>query len=541
MARAPSPPRTGCAVVSGVFLIAVGSLFLAHNGLSFIGVSPVRVGMQALIWFGAYWPLLLVAWGIYTVYQRIAHRERSYVTAAEIVILAGILISGLVIRGAGRAMEAVATEVSLDDFAFVLGPNFLGPAHRVVEIESFALDEASVLVIENHGGEVVVVGSDDPDLEVNMTKQIHSFSATDAERALSQVSLEFQPGDEARLHTLTGQAGRAVLTHLEIRAPRTMSVRVANRRGAVRLEDLNAPADVATTHGDVEVSNLSSGIEVRTSHATIRLERISGSIVARNEHGAVRAVGVHGDVTAETEHGSITIEDVTGNVTLKTEHGTVRATNITGGVDIESPYSEVSVERAGASVTIASSHRPVFVHDVGGRLDLVSRYARVIVRGVARGVSIENLHRPVSVADVRGSVSVTGEKCPVEVDAVDGAITIATTHDDIRVSELSASLDIRASDADVDVTAKRLAGTVWVETSRGDVTIVLPADASARVTASTRDGELRSEFHSVTSTDGADRRQQQWAGVLGSGSHPLTIVTSYGDITLMRTDPVDPR
>ena len=537
MARAPRPPRTGCAVVSGVFLIAVGSLFLAHNVLSFIGVSPVRVGMQALIWFGAYWPLLLVAWGIYKVYQRIAHRERSYVTAAEIVILAWILVSGLVIRGAQRAMEEIATEVSLDDFTFVLGPDLLGPAHRVVETESFDLDGASVLIIENQRGEVVVIGSDNPDLEVNMTKQIHSFSAAGAERALSQVSLELQSGDEAKLHTSRGQGGRAVLTHLEIRVLRTMSVRVANRRGAVRLEDLNAPADVSTTHGGVEVSNLSSGIEVQTSHATIRLERISGSIVARNEHGAVRAVGVDGDVTAETEHGSITIEDVTGNVALKTEHGTVRATNITGGVDIESPYSEVSVERAGGSVTIASSHRPVFVHDVGGRLDLVSRYARVIVRGVARDVSIENLHRPVSVADVRGSVFVTGEKCSVEVDAVDGAITIASTHDDIRVSDFSGSLDIRASDADVNVTAKRLADTVRVETSRGDVTIGLPADASARVTASTRDGELRSEFQSLTSTEGAELRQQRWEGVLGSGTHPLTIVTSYGDIVLTRVGP----
>ena len=540
MPRAPSPPRSGCAIVSGVLLIAVGSLFLAHNVLSFIGVSPIRVGTQVLIWFGAYWPLLLVAWGIYKVYLRIAHRERSHVTAAEIVILAWILVAGLVIRGAERAMETLATEVSADDFAFVLGPDLLGPAHRVVETASFDLDGASVLVIENHRGEVVVSGSDNPDVEVNMTKQIHSFSAADAERALSQVSLEFQPGDEAKLHTSRGQGGRAVLTRLEIRVPRTLSVRVANRRGAVRLEDLNAPAHVTTTHGNVEASNLSSGIEAQTSYATIRLEQISGSIVARNEHGAVRAVDIDGDVTAETEHSSITIEDITGNVALKTDHGTVRATDITSGVDIESPYSEVSVERAGGSVTIASSHRPVFVHDVGGRLEIVSRYARVIVRGVARDVSIENLHRPVSVADVRGSVSVTGEKCSVEVDAVDGAITIASTHDDIRVSELSASLDIRASDADVDVTARRLTDTVRVDTSRGDVTIGLPADASARVTASTRDGEIRSEFQPLTSIEGDDRRQQRWEGVLGSGTHRLTLVTSYGDITLTRTDP-DPR
>lgn len=528
--------------MSGVALIAIGSLVLAHNALRFIGVSPIRVGAQSLSWFGAYWPLLLVAWGSYKVYQRIAHPERSYVTATEVVILTWILVSGLVVRGAERAMEAWAAELSPDDFAFVFVPDLLGPAHRVTQIESFDLNGASVLIVENRRGRVVVIGSDDPILEVTLVKQVSSFSNADAERALAQVSLEFQPGDEAKLHTSWEGGGRAVLTDLEIRAPRTMSVRVTNRRGAVRLEDLSAPADVTTTHGQVEVSNLSSGVEVQTSHATIRLERISGSIVAVNERGAVRAIDIDGDVTVETEHGSITVENISGDVSLKTEHGAVRAIDITGGVEIASPYSEVSVEHAGGNVTIASSHRPVFVHDVSGHLELASRYARVVVRGVAGDVSIENLHRPVSVADVRGSVSVTGEKCSVEVDAVDGAITIASTHDDIRVSELSASLDIRASDADVDVTIKRLAGSVRVETTRGDVTFDLPADASARVTASTLDGELRSEFPSLTSTDGTERRQQRWEGVLGSGRHPLTIVTSYGDIALTRIDPgAEPR
>ena len=544
MPEAASPPRSGCAVVSGVTLIAIGALVLAHNALSFIGVSPIRVGAQSLSWFGAYWPLLLVAWGIFKVYQRIAHPERSHVTATEIVILAWILVSGLVIRGAERAMEEWAEELSPDDVAFVLGPDLLGPAHRVAETESFDLDGASVLIVENRRGRVVVIGSDNPTLEVNIVKQVSSFSDDEAERAFAQVILEFQPGDEAKLHTSWERGGRAVLTDLEVRAPRTMSVRVTNRRGAVRLEGLNAPAHVTTTHGHVEVSNLASGIEVQTSHATIRLERIAGSIVARNEHGAVSAIDIDGDVTVETEHSSVTVENVSGDVSLETEHGAVRATDVSGGVEITSPYSEVSVERAGGSVIIASSHRPVFVHDVSGRLDLVSRYARVVVRGVAGDVSIENLHRPVSVADIRGSVSVTGEKCSVDVDAVEGAITITSTHEDIRVSELNASLDIRASDADVNVTAKRLADSVRVETTRGDVIFGLPADASAQVTASTRDGELRSEFPSLTSiaiARATEPRQQQWEGVLGSGRHPLTIVTSYGDIALMRTDPVDPR
>lgn len=520
--------------MSGVFLIAVGSVVLLHNVLGVLGVSPVRVGARALEWYGAYWPLLLIAWGAYKVYLRFHRPGASHVSAAEIVILTWILVAGLAVRGAQHAMSELEVHLSAEEIASFLGPDLLGPPHRAVERASFELAGTSVLVVENRLGRVTILGSNENALDVTLTKQIHRFSEQDAERALREVELEFRAGDEARLTTTIGQDRQPSLaTDLEIRVPRAVSVRVDNERGAVRLEGLDAPARVSTTHGNVEVARLGAGVDARTSHATIRLEAIAGPVVARNEHGAIHASGVSGDVVAEAEHSSIAVEDITGNLSAATEHGAVRVMGVGGSVDIESPYSEVSVERAEKTVTIASSHRPVFVHDVGGRLQVKSRYARVVVRGVSADVSVENLNRPVSVAGVRGTVSVSGEKCEVGVDGVDGAVTIATSHEDIRVSDFGAGLDIRASDADVEVRAARMEGSVHIETSRGDVNVVLPADVSARVSARTRRGELLSELGGVLERhDDPDARR--WEGNLGSGAHPLTIVTSYGDIALER-------
>jgi DUF4097 and DUF4098 domain-containing protein YvlB len=160
-----------------------------------------------------------------------------------------------------------------------------------------------------------------------------------------------------------------------------------------------------------------------------------------------------------------------------------------------------------------------------------------VVRGVSQSVTVGNANRPVSVFDVAGNVAITAEKSSVEVHAIEGAITIASTDDDIRVSDFGSSLDIRASDANVDVTATRIADTVRVETSRGDVSFSLPSTASVNLIASTRDGELRSDFQNLTSTRSDDTRQRRWEGMLGSGSYPLTIVTSYGDIVLTRVEP----
>lgn len=537
MAETPRPPRSGCAVISGVFLITVGSLFLASNVLGSMGVSPLRAGIQTLVWFGTYWPVLLIAWGIYKVYQRFRSPESSHVTSLEVVALVWILVMGLAIRGVGRMVTELGVHASVDDFAGLLGPALLGPAHRIFEEETFDPGSAAVLVVENPSGQVVVSGSDEATLQVRLVKQIRSFSEADAMRALSSVDLEFHAGDERAQLSLSDDDSRAIRTDLEIRVPKTLSLKIVNHHGGVRIEGVEAPAEVTTANGDVEAVNLTAGIDVETRRATIRLEQISGGTKARNEHGDIHAISIVGDVSAITEHATIITEHVDGSVTLRTEHGTVRATDVTGNVEVASPYSEVSVERSGGSVSIVSSHRPVFVYEIARGLEIVAPYARTLVRGVDGDASIETRHGRVSVADVQGIVSVTGEHNEVDVASVRGNVAVESSHEDVRVSDFGSALTIQTVHADVEVVAHRLAGAVRVETSYGDVSIGLPANASVELVATTRDGELRSELFELTKTGERRQREQRWEGALGTGAHRVSLATSYGNIAITQVRP----
>jgi DUF4097 and DUF4098 domain-containing protein YvlB len=538
--------RSGCAVITGVLLIGIGSVFLAVNVLSFVGVSSLRVGIQVLAWYGVYWPLLFIAWGAYKIFERVKHPGRSYVTAPEIVVLVWILISGLAIRGVGRIAEEVATDVSLEDFASLFGSEFLGPTHRAVDDASFELVNTRVLVIDNGHGDVVIRGADEPRLRVTMTKQIHGFSDTDVDSAFAAVHLDFsgdgqgEPSRFARLKISRGERARGVRTDLEIQVPKNVSVKLSNARGSVRLEDLTALAEIKTTHGDVEVTNLSAGLDVETKFATIRLDRISGQVTAKNQHGSISAIHVDGDVTATTEHSLVTAEHVTGTLHLRTDHGSVRAADIGGSVEITSPYSEVSVERAGGDVSVRASHRPVFVHDVAGGLEVVARSARILVRGVAGDVSIDGRHRPVSVADVQGKVSVIGEQNAVYVDSVGGAVSVESSHEDVHVSNFAVGLTIRTSHADVGVDVSRVNDAIEVETSYGNVSLALPASASVQLQATNRDGGFSSELPELAGELDAGERsdgQRRWEGALGDGIHRVTLATSYGDIVLTRVSP----
>ena len=521
----------------GVLLIVLGTTALTYNLSGFLGFSFVRLAREALSWFGTYWPALLIAWGVYKIYVRLRHPEQSHVGAAEVVILAWILVLGLVVRGGERILGDMSINVTLDDMAIVVGPELYGPAHHFTERHTYALDildGAEVLVIENERGEVTVSGWDEEGLEVLITRRVHDFSEVEAQAIADELDLLFTVDEgRARLRTSRPEGSRPVFTDLEIRAPTSMRINVLNERGAIRLKNLEGAVEASTGHARVEAENLTGGVTVATSHAPIRLERITGRAEARTRNGAVVATSIDGDLLVETRNGSVSAEGVTGSATLRTRHANVRVSDVEGRVKVEAHDAEVSVERVHQGVTITTRNQPVFVSDVEGELTLETRNSSVIARAIRGDVVVENQYRPIRLTDIEGRVRIDGPQCEVDLESIAGPIVIESSDKDVRVTDFASGLEIRSTHARLHVLTERFAGAVHLETTYGDVELWLPSNASAALTARTRDGEMRSELGLLEESSVNDR-ERQWTATLSNGAHPLTISTSYHNIALRK-------
>ena len=524
--------RSGCAVVFGVLLIAVGSVVLAHNVFTFFGVSSLRFAREGLFWFGTYWPLLIIGWGAY----KIISRKRSPVSAAEIVLLVILVGFGLLARGVERGMDELAVHVSLDEAAGVLGPELFGPAHRFTSTESFELGAAAGLDIETRNGRVVVLGLDEPstNITVDVLKRVYSVSEDDAKRAAEDVQLAFEPGERARLTLNRGDDGRAVRGDLVVRVPRAIGVEIRNRNGAIRVERIDGAVSVRTSNAGVEAYDLGSGIEAVTRHGAIRLERIVGRTEATTRHGTIRVEHIDGALIAKTSHRAVTAENVTGSAKIETRHASVTAFDIGGDVDVSARQSEITVERVSGVVTISGQYGAVFANGLDDALTIRTKNANVMARHVEGDVLIENDYRPVRVMDVSGSVTVDGKNCEVTIENVSGAVGVETSYETVTVSDFRSSLAIESSHAELDVRTSALAGAVTLETTYGDVALELPPAASASLTARARSGDVSSDFDELARGESDDRESTVWRGSLGDGVHPVTITTSYSDVQLKR-------
>lgn len=146
-----------------------------------------------------------------------------------------------------------------------------------------------------------------------------------------------------------------------------------------------------------------------------------------------------------------------------------------------------------------------------------------------------------SAVDVRGTVPtgtpirVTMESGSIELSAVDGPLEIANEHGSVRVAGVGRPVTIETRNGDVELGMRLVPsdGSISVTTHNGDITLALPASASAQLEARTSAGAIRTTGLSYTNR----RLQQTGAGArftsqLGQGNASIELRTENGSITI---------
>ncbi|HJS75719.1 MAG TPA: hypothetical protein VJ921_15610, partial [Vicinamibacteria bacterium] len=331
--------RSGCALLLGVLLILSGVLFLAQN---LFAVSLLPLFRQALLLFIDYWPVLLVLWGASKIYQRFAHPAQARVGAFEVVLLLFLVLCGLSLGAARRALERVSGE-KLEDLIGFSSASFLGaPAHVFPSEAHFEIGAASGLAIHNPGGQVRIQGGDGPSIEVSIEKRVRHESADEASAIADKVKLEFDAsGPTARLSVALPEGATPIESDLAVRLPRNLAVSVENRRGRVTALDLQGAVRIETAHEGIEAENLDGGLEATTRHGDIRVRSIAGTVQLVSRGGSVLAENVKGDLRAETSHGRLVAEDVAGKATLENRHAPIEAARIGGDLSVTAQNADV--------------------------------------------------------------------------------------------------------------------------------------------------------------------------------------------------------
>lgn len=132
---------------------------------------------------------------------------------------------------------------------------------------------------------------------------------------------------------------------------------------------------------------------------------------------------------------------------------------------------------------------------------------------------------PIHATTVTGSIRVVGATAPVVAGTVDGEIDAETIGGPVQA--FSVNGDVRAA-----VRGFADTGAVKVTTVNGSVTLELPADVDARVSANTVNGDITSDFPLTTSGKLVAHHAH---GVIGDGGRRIELNAVNGSVRLARS------
>jgi DUF4097 and DUF4098 domain-containing protein YvlB len=474
------PYRFRRSITGPVILIGIGVLFLLSN----LGVIQ---RWQLWHWFGHWWPVLLIVWGVIALVEHSSAHRMGYRTrhlgGGGIFLLILLVALGVSAHYSSEVnWGGVRDQLQMDDD---LG-GFFGTAYTFDDTlqQSFPKDGNLRIVCDR--GALNIMPSDDDQIHVVVHKKLYGHDQNEAnkynEGSKPQITVT---GNSVLLNANTDGAGdHGVTADMDISVPANAAVDIASRRGDVTVNDRKANVKASVQHGD------------------LTLTEIGGPVQVTIEKGSLRATQISGDVSVTGHVDSVNIEDVSGAVSLNGDF-----------------YEDIRLSKIAKSVIFKTSRSDMEFASLAGDLDIASDE----VRGseLAGPSRVSSSSKDIHLEDVSGDLDVQSNNGDVEITTSGkqpaGKISVATEHGDVAVT----------------MAAKTIPDKVNVATEHGDITLTLPTGAGFQVSAVTRKGDVSSEFDAIKVDE--NNGTTKASGSVGSGNSKLQVATDTGDIKIAKS------
>lgn len=451
----PPPPvyRYRRSLAGPLILILIGVLFLLRN-----------VGVHIPVWhfFGRFWPLLIIIWGVVALVEHFVALRNGYQTRGlgglGVLLLLFIVIAGLAAHHSSDVnWEGMRDQIQINDD---LGGMF-GKAYTFDDTIEQSFPAGGSLRIVSDRGTINVTPADGNTIRVAVHKKLYANNQDDAnkynEGTKPQITLN---GSNMLLNANTNGAGdHGVQADMDVFVPRDAAVEVASKRG------------------DVSISTRKADVKLTVQHGDIALNEITGSAKMSLDKGSIRASNISGDVDIDGRVDDVTLEDVKGAVKLNGDF-----------------FNDIRLSKIGKTVEFKSARSDIALASVPGDLQISGDSLRA--------------------TDASGPMRLVTRSKEIHLEGVTG---------DIQVENANGDIEIHAAD-------KLPMGKMNLNGKHGDISLTIPANAGFQLEATTRKGDITTDFGSlkVDSSSGGSHA----SGTVGNGASKLQINADTGDIRI---------
>ena len=277
---------------------------------------------------------------------------------------------------------------------------------------------------------------------------------------------------------------------------------------------------------DVVIDSANGGYTVHPvsqddSHGNVRVDldiSVPSNVVlaATTQHGDVEISGVAGAVAATSGEGNVQVHDSGSDVAARIMRGDARVLNSAGNVSVSGHGTEIEITDVKGDATVNGEF-----------------YGPIRVRNVAKTAHYTSQHGEIQVAKLTGLLEL--DSGSLEISDAGGAVKIATSEKSIDVENVAGKLSIVDRNSAIrvgyDDPPKE---EINIANSSAGVDLTLPSEASFEINAVSTGGRADSDFEGAMINTTNDGGNGKIMGRAGTGGPKITIVTSYGKISLRK-------
>jgi hypothetical protein len=413
----------------------------------------------------------------------------------EVLLVVVLILAGLVVY------QVQTGHWNLD---FNWGGDFAGFGKEYASEETRTIDAPlppAIEVVNGHGW-IEVRGGDQQNVVLTFKKVVWRRTEEEAKDVADRLKYTLTTAaDKLTLATNRDEFRKKNFeTGFVLTVPRTMTVRVTNSYGIVRLEGIKE-ATVRNRHGEIFATDIDGPCTLETSYEDVEAQDIRGGCRIINSHGDVRAVSVMGDIYAETSYARVRIEDAG-------QKAEVRGSNV-----------ETDLRRVQGAVSVETSYEKVFLSDVGP----------AEIGGHHMAVAAEN----VRATGVQGRLIVDAHNSSVTASGIGGGeILVKTSYENVSLSDFSAEVTAILRNGNITLKPLDLKHGMDVRNEYGTIDLVWPSGETARLEARSKGGSVSwglAERPDVDQTNGVSLVK---AFTSSAGSPLIYLSTTYDNVRI---------
>jgi DUF4097 and DUF4098 domain-containing protein YvlB len=246
-----------------------------------------------------------------------------------------------------------------------------------------------------------------------------------------------------------------------------------------------------------------------TTDLTISIPK-KAQVTVSTRHGDINISGRDAPVDVTNQHGDVTLADIGGNASLNLQHSSAKLSNIAGDVQVDGRVNNISISGIKGAARLSGE----FMESVK-------------LANIAKTVSFKSARTDMEFAKLDGTLEL--DSGDLRAASAVGPARLITKSKDIHLEGLSGDLHLEDTNGAVEVIVRKL-GNLQLDNKNGDIQLSLPTQASFKLDARARNGEIQSDFSELKVNNGD--REATASGAVGSGSTVIRLTNEHGTIEI---------